>query len=335
MRDTVRIAGILVCVVMLVGKLLMSSTSVPVQANQVSKAGPARAQLERGRYLVENVAICLACHSEGNWKAGGRGLPLPGKRGAGAYFPDETLPFRIVAPNLTPDRETGLGAWTDEEIGRAIREGISRDGRRLFPVMPYLNFQRMSDADLAAVIAYLHTMPPVRSSLPKTPVPEPFKAMIPPPMPLTKPVAAPDMKDPVKRGEYLVAMADCVTCHTPVTEKGEPRTDLTFSGGRLLKGPWGTIHSANITPDASGIPYYDEKMFMQVMRTGKVGGVRQLNPVMLTDYFRGMTDDDLRAIFAYLKTLKPVHHRVDNTEPPTFCKRCRGTHGYGERNRQP
>ena len=329
MRETVRIAGVLCCVVMLAGALLLSMEA-PAQAPAAAKAAPANAQLQRGRYLVENVMICFACHSEGNWKADGR--PLPGKKGAGAYFPDETVPFRIVAPNVTPDRDTGLGAWTDQEISRAIREGIGRDGRRLFPVMPYLNFRHMSDADLAAVIAYLRSVPPVRSSLPKTPVPDPFKAMIPPPMPLRGPVPSPNMNDPVKRGEYLVAMADCVTCHTPVTEKGEPRMDLAFSGGRLLKGPWGTVSSANITPDASGISYYDEKMFVQMMRTGRVGGVRKLNPIMLTGYFRGMTEEDLRAIFAYLKTLKPVAHRVDNTEKPTFCRRCGGTHGLGEKN---
>jgi mono/diheme cytochrome c family protein len=332
MRETFRIAGIVSCGAMLATALLMTPGGSPAEARDGSKAAPARVQLERGRYLVENVMICFACHSDGNWKPGGRGLPLIGKKGAGAYFPDETVPFRIVAPNLTPDRETGLGAWTDAEIDRAIREGIGRDGRRLFPVMPYLHFRQMSDADLAAVIAYLRALPPVRSSLPKTPVPEPFKALLPPPMPLAKPVAGPNMKDPVKRGAYLVALGDCVTCHTPINERGEPRMDLAFSGGRLLKGPWGSIYSANITPDASGISYYDEKVFIQMMRTGKVGGVRELNPVMLTGYFRGMTDEDLRAIFAYLKTLKPVQHRVDNAEPPAYCKRCRYTHGYGNKN---
>jgi mono/diheme cytochrome c family protein len=331
MRETVRMAGILLCVAALAGALLLS-LDAPAQAPTAGQAAHPRAQIERGRYLAEHVTICLACHSEGNWKAGGRGLPLRGKESAGAYFPDETLPFRIVAPNLTPDRETGIGAWTDDQLGRAIREGIGHDGRRLFPVMPYLNFRHMSDTDLAAVIGYLRSLPPVRSSLPKTPVPEQFRGMMPPPVPLAGTVAAPDMKDPVKRGEYLVEMADCATCHTPVNQQGAPRMDLLFAGGRLLKGPWGSVSSANITPDASGISYYDEKMFVQMMRTGKVGGVRQLNPIMLTGYFRGMTDEDLKAIFAYLKTLKPIRHRVDNTEKPTFCKLCGGIHGLGDKN---
>jgi len=332
MRETGRIAGILLCGVALAGALLTSSISAPAQATQTSKAAPTRAQIERGRYLVEGPMHCFDCHSEGNWKAGGRGLPLPGKKGAGAYFPAEGVPFRIVVPNITPDKETGAGNWTDEQFARAIREGIGHDGRRLFPIMPYMRFRDLSDPDLAAVIAYLRSIPPVRNKLPKTPVPEQFKALIPPPMPVTKPVAVPDMKDPVKRGEYLVNLGNCTACHTPVDAQSLPMEELAFAGGRRLKGPWGDAASANITPDASGIPYYDEAMFIKTIRTGRVNGVRELNLIMPWKYFRHMTDDDLRAIFAYLKTLKPAQHRVDNTEPPTYCKRCRGTHGYGEKN---
>jgi hypothetical protein len=138
---------------------------------------------------------------------------------------------------------------------------------------------------------------------------------------------------PAKRGEYLATIGLCIECHTPRSEKGEPMMNLAFAGGTLLKGPWGSVHSANLTTDPSGIPHYSEQQFLQMMRTGKVTGIgRQLNPIMLTSYFRGMTDDDLKAIFAFLKTLKPISHRVDNTEPPTKCRICGGVHGYGDRN---
>lgn len=296
-----------------------------------TKAANPSAQLVRGRYLVENVTPCFACHSTINGKGDLR--PLPGRKGAGDFFTDETAPFRIIASNITPDRETGAGSWTDAQFARAIREGIGHDGRRLFPVMPYLFFRRISDQDLAAVIAYLRSLPPVKNPLPKTPVPDPFKAMLPPPMPVKGPVPPPEMSNPIRRGEYLVSFALCIECHTPLSEKGEPMMNLALAGGRLLKGPWGSAHSANLTPDASGIPHYDEKQFIQMMRTGKAAGAgRKLNPIMLTSYFRGMTDDDLKAIFAYLKTLKPVSHRVDNTEPPTKCRLCGATHGFGARN---
>jgi hypothetical protein len=107
--------------------------------------------------------------------------------------------------------------------------------------------------------------------------------------------------------------------------------ELPFAGGQVLRGPWGEAASKNITPDPSGIPHYDEELFFKVMRTGNPGG-RQLNPIMIWGVYRGMTDEDLKAIFAYLRTLKPVQHRVDNTEPPAYCKLCRQTHGFGDLN---
>jgi hypothetical protein len=106
---------------------------------------------------------------------------------------------------------------------------------------------------------------------------------------------------------------------------------LDFAGGFVLKGPWGEAASANITPDPSGISYYDEALFIRTIRTGQVQA-RKLNSVMPWVYFRNMTDDDLKAIFAYLRTLRPVQHRVDNTEKPSRCSICGGVHGFGDRN---
>ena len=100
----------------------------------------------------------------------------------------------------------------------------------------------------------------------------------------------------------------------------------------MFHGSWnGTIASANITPDASGIAYYDESLFMQVMRTGYVKA-RKLNPLMPVDRYKGLSDDDLKAMFAFLRTVKPVKHRVDNTEVATNCKLCRAKHGAGQEN---
>jgi len=99
-----------------------------------------------------------------------------------------------------------------------------------------------------------------------------------------------------------------------------------------FKGPWGDVNSANITLDASGISYYDEALFIKTLRTGHVGS-RRLSSIMPWGYFRNMTDDDLKSIFAYLRTLRPVQHRVDNTELPTDCPICKRRHGYGEMNR--
>jgi len=288
-------------------------------------------RLARGRYIVEGPGHCFECHSDVDWETPG-GQPKPGRKGAGTEFAKYGIPW-LVAPNITPDVETGAGAWSDEQFARAIREGVGHDGRRLSPIMPYKHFREMSDEDLASVIVYLRSLEPVPNALPKTMIPEPIKTVLPPHQPITAPVSSPDMSDPVARGKYLVTLGSCSDCHTP-TKQGQPLTPMThlsFAGGTSFKGPWGEVNSANITPDPSGISYYDEALFIQTLRTGRVGA-RKLSSIMPWGYFRNMTDDDLKAIFAYLRTLPPVRHRVDNTEVPATCPVCSRRHGHGEMN---
>ena len=289
---------------------------------------PTAARLERGRYIVEGPGHCFECHSEVDWETPGS-QPKTGKKGAGIHFAKYGMPW-LVAPNITPDVETGAGTWTDEQFARAIREGIGHDGRRLFPVMPYQHFRAMSDEDLASVIVYLRSIEPVRNVLPKTKIPEPMKVTLPEYQPIDGPVPAPDMSDPVALGKYLAALGSCSSCHTPI-KQGVPMSHLEFAGGASFKGPWGEVNSANITPDPSGISYYDEALFIKTLRTGHVGS-RKLSAIMPWGYFRNMTDDDLKAIFAYLRTLRPVQHRVDNLEIPTECPICNRRHGYGDKN---
>ncbi len=248
-------------------------------------------------------------------------------------MPFADLPGRVVAPNITSDVATGVGGWTDDELARAIREGVSRDGRTLFPMMPYEHFRRMSNEDLASIIVFLRSIPPVRRELPKTEIIFPVKYLMrSAPEPITEPVSSSDAvsTDPVKRGAYLVNLADCSFCHTPHT-RGEPVKGMDFAGGMPLKGPWGTVASANLTPDDSGIKYYDEALFVQTLRTGYVRA-RELKPIMPYGEYAHMSDDDLKAIFAYLRTLKPIKHRVDNSESLSECKICQQKHGGGEQN---
>lgn len=291
------------------------------------EATPAR--LERGKYLSESVMGCFDCHSE--LDASKPGAPaVAGKLGAGRVWADQDFPW-LVAPNITPDKETGAANWSDDALARAIREGIGHDGRALFPIMPYTNYRSMSDEDLASVIAYLRSIQPVRNDLPRTKVPFPLNFFIKNvPEPLSAAVPAPDLSTPLKRGEYLTRMASCNDCHTPM-DKGQFIKGMDFAGGNVFKEPNGTVASANITPDPSGIPYYDEDLFVSMMRTGKVKA-RQLHPTMRWTIFQKMTDDDLKSMFAYLRTLKPIKHKVDNTEPPTYCKLCKQNHGLGSSN---
>ena len=287
-------------------------------------------RLERGRYLVNAVTLCLDCHSQHDWTK--PGLPVvAGTEGSGEVMPVYDLPGRIVASNITADPETGAGNWSDDQLARAIREGIGNDGRALFPMMPYEKFRNLSDEDLASIIVYVRSLPGVRHALPKTEIIFPVKYLIRSvPEPLSSPVPEPDLSTPLRRGKYLMSTAPCSDCHTPAA-KGAPLPGMEYAGGFELPGPWGDVVSTNITPDDSGISYYDEALFLQVMRTGYVRA-RKLNEIMPVAFFKGMTDDDLKAIFAYLRTVKPVHHRVDNSEQASLCKLCRQRHGAGGEN---
>jgi mono/diheme cytochrome c family protein len=286
-------------------------------------------RLARGRYLTTGLVGCETCHSPKNWDAHGAPI-VPGKELAGQVLPVPGLPGRIVASNLTPDPETGAARWSDDEILRAIREGIGHDGRTIFPMMPYSVYRRISDEDAASIVVYLRSVPPVRNALPPTEVKFPVNYLVrAAPEPLTDPVHGPDpLSDPVQRGKYLTSIG--CGCHTPSDPKG-PIPGLEFGGGEYLKGPWGEVTSANITPDPSGISYYDEALFIEAMRTGYVKA-RKLSSIMPFGEFQNLTDDDLKAIFAYLRTVKPVKHRVDNSLPPTLCKLCRQKHGAGDQN---
>jgi cytochrome c553 len=289
-------------------------------------------RLARGKYLMTSgQPPCMMCHSPLEATPDGRLVVSAGKEFSGRSFDVEGVPF-VVAPNLTPDPETGVGTWTDDQLARAIREGISHDGRALFPIMPYEKFHDMSDEDLAAVIVYLRSLPPVRHEQAKTAVPFPLNRLINgAPEPVTTPVST-DLSTPVKRGAYIAQMAVCADCHTTRDDKGNVRTEMPFAGGTAM--PFGNrkvVYSANITPAVNGIPYYTEDLFIETIRTGKVRS-RALDATTPWQLYRNMSDQDLKDLFAYLKSLKPVDHYVDNSLPPTFCPKCGLTHGGGERN---
>jgi hypothetical protein len=291
------------------------------------------ARLARGKYIVEGLAACLHCHSEHDFTQPNYPI-LQHRKGAGWEMPIPEL-GKIYARNITSDPETGLGRWTDDEIARAIREGVSRDGTALFPVMPYLNFARMTDEDVASVVVYLRTLPPVRNALPPSELVFPLNHIVKTiPRPLTEPVPSHPSSTPAQRGEYLVTLAGCKICHTPVDDRGQPLPGLEFAGGESFSDPGNNmaiVNSINITRDPSGIAHYDEPLFMEVIRSGQLSN-RMLSHIMPFEFFRNLTDEDLRDIFAFLGSVPPVKHRVSNTEPPTPCPVCRREHGFGALN---
>ncbi|MCA1643753.1 MAG: cytochrome c, partial [Acidobacteria bacterium] len=214
---------------------------------------PNPARLARGKYLAEAVCGCFDCHTKFDRDSN---PPMRlSQPGAGNLFIEDGA-LQVVAPNITPDRETGAGAWPDDALARAIREGIGHDGRALFPAMPYPNFRKMSDEDLASVVVYLRAVEPARATaLPPTRIPFPLSRLIlTAPQPLEAPVPPPDLSTQEKRGEYLTTIANCRDCHTPM-RRGQYVESLEMAGGSTIHGGARMV-SANLTPDPSGIPYY-------------------------------------------------------------------------------
>jgi mono/diheme cytochrome c family protein len=282
-------------------------------------------RVARGRYLSFGPPHCIACHSETDPNKPGR-QPIPGRIFSGTHNPRTGL----VNPNLTPDPETGSGTWTDEQLVRAIRAGIGHDGRQLSATHDFPAFSAFTDEDVQSIVVYIRSVPPIRNPLPKTlPISEQVnrdRLLLAPPV---EPSKSDGAGDPVRRGAYLVRVGTCVHCHTPKDPQGNHLLSHLFGGGPSDAGV-----AANITFDPSGISQYDEAMFIQTMRTGKVGGIRELKNGMPWKYLGDLTDEDLRAIFAYLRTLPPVKHRV-STSPDveeTYCPIDQQKHGYGDLN---
>lgn len=273
-------------------------------------------RIARGQYVF-TLADCDGCHSERDFSRFG-GPVVSGGRGKGGILPIAGLPGRVVAPNITPDQETGIGSWTDGEKIRAIREGIGRDGRALFPLMPYQGFRYMSDEDVQSLVAFLNTLTPVRNAVPKTEIKFPVSMFIkgvPEPAGI---VAEPDRESPQVYGEYLATIGDCADCHTP-QDKGKPDLAMKFAGGMRFETPAGTVVSANITPhEDTGIGKWDYARFAERFRAYRPyveTGPPQVGPERFTFMpwlnLSQLPDRDLEAIFTYLRSLPPVEHKVE------------------------
>jgi len=276
---------------------------------------------ERGEWLVEGLLRCYTCHSPRDKNAPGWPI-VQGKKGAGRIY-SESPGRRNVARNITPHTESGIGAWSDETLARAIREGIGHDGRALSMAMPSSYFRELSDSDLAAVITYLRKQPAVDQENPRTVLPEDEQEQLTAELqPLERSVAAVDPTDTIAYGRYLVRVSQCVGCHTAWEA---PRTPGLLAGGNDIDG----IFSSNITPHASGIGY-SKPAFLTIMRTGK-GGV--LSGEMPWQAYRHLPDRELGALYDFLHTLHPFSHLVSNAVPSSQCTVCGQEHGLGKQNR--
>ena len=251
------------------------------------------ALVQRGAALVNGIAGCGNCHTE----KGPTGTDLPGRTLAGGQVMEEPGLFRAVAANITPDRETGIGRWTDAQIGRAIREGLRPDGSLVGPPMPIELYRGIGDADLAAMVAYLRTVAPVRNQVAKSSYSMPLPPAYGPPVASVPPPA----DNAVARGAYLAGpLGHCVECHTPMGPRGRDWS-RTGAGGPPIHGPWGAAVPRNITPAALG--GWTDAQVIRAVTQGISADGRRLGPPMGFGYYARMSQAELRDLVAYLRSL--------------------------------
>jgi mono/diheme cytochrome c family protein len=255
--------------------------------------------VERGADLMNGIVACGNCHAQRDQK----GMVLADKGLSGGFVFDEE-PFKAYAANITPDPETGIGRWTEAQLIRAIREGIRPDGSLIGPPMPFPFYRRMADDDVKAIVAWLRAQPPVKNVVPKSV----YRIQLPPAWgpPIKDKVTAPPRGNLVSYGEYLAGpLGHCMDCHTPWTQSG-PDMRYAGAGGNPFKGPWGTSVSANLTPAGSGLRDWSDTEITRAIREGIGRNGARLKPPMAYDWYRNIDDADMKAIVAYLKTLKPL-----------------------------
>lgn len=280
----------------------------------------AKERLERGEYLV-TIAGCLDCHSQRQFEFFSGPIRKGTEGMGGQLFSHKifVLPGELYSKNITSDTATGIGNWTDAELIRAITQGISRNGDSLFPLMPYDHFSKLPKQDILDIVAFIRTLPPIENKVPERQLMGPISAFYASVPNTIEQNTKPSPSDKVEYGKYLVNMASCQICHTPVNEKGVPGEP--FSGGFRFTTPAFTVQSANLTSDsATGLGTWTEERFLNKFKTYREKANYLFDPKDKNSYmpwseFAKLDNDDLSAIFAYLKTLKPVNHLVEKYPP--------------------
>lgn len=250
--------------------------------------------LERGRYLMQGIVACGNCHTPQ-----GPNGPLHGQEMAGG-MPFEEPVFTAYASNLTPDRNTGIGTWTDAQLKRAIREGVRPDGSIIGPPMPIGLYRGLSDNDLNAIVAYLRALPAVANAVPKSQYKIPLPPSYGPPVGSVPEVPR---SNALAYGAYLAGpLGHCVECHSTPGANGVPDlVNKLGAGGMVFNGPWGQSVASNITPTA--LERYSDAQLKTLITTGVRPDGSKLKPPMGTAYYARMNDPDLSALIAYLRSL--------------------------------
>ncbi len=271
-------------------------------------------RIQHGEYLANHVSLCMDCHSTRDWNKFS-GPMIKGTNGKGGELFDEKVGFpgKFYAKNITP---ANIKNWTDGEIFRTITTGVDKFGNALFPVMPYHYYAKMDKEDIYDIIAYIRSLPPLENKTPGRSIDFPMNFIVNTIPTKASFVVKPPKSDSVNYGAYLVNAAACMECHTKV-KKGQVIPELAFSGGRDFQMPHGVVNSANITPDkGSGIGSWSVEQFVARFKAytdpanERAMTSSDVNTIMPWTMLGGMDTSDLRSIFAYLKTIKPIKNEV-------------------------
>jgi mono/diheme cytochrome c family protein len=257
----------------------------------------AQSPVERGKYLVTTIMTCQNCHTP----KGERGAPIFERDLSSGLSWDEP-PFKVTASNITQDKETGIGSWTDVQIKTALRKGERANGVHLAAIMPSDFYEIVTESDLNAIVAYLRTVKPVKQTYPD-PV---YRIALPRNIPpgAEKPFTEADMSDKVKKGFYLATIGHCFECHTPMGPKGRDFAGSYGKGGFEFPGPWGVSKSRNITSSkTAGIGDWSDDEIKRAITKGVRKDGSPLKPPMGFAFYANLTDADLDALVAYLRTV--------------------------------
>jgi len=296
----IRLHTKIICLLFLLGSFFAFTVSGHAQADNKELAA-------KGQYIFALAGGC-ACHT----------VPKETENAGGRAFP---IPFGTVySTNITQDKETGLGSWTDQQIHDALVKGIRSDGSRILPVMPYEAYSGMAQEDLKALIAYLRTLKPVKKATPQLKSWAPFNRSLGAPLWLKvfgrfsdPPAQAP--KSGIERGRYLVEHVSlCSDCHTPRNFIGVPNRSLYLAGANKKIGPLGQ-EVPNITPDKeTGIGEWKREEIAAVLLTGTkpdLDNIQGLMAEVIEHGFKNMTKEDALAIADYLKSVPAIKNKTE------------------------
>jgi mono/diheme cytochrome c family protein len=253
---------------------------------------------ERGAYLVNGILACANCHTPRDATG-----PIPGKVLAGGRVFDTPV-FKTYSSNITPDKDTGIGNWTDAQLKTFMTTGARPSGVPVAPIMPTAFYKVLTSRDLDALVVYLRSVPPVRNEVPPADYRKPFGHQDAPFA--DKPVTDAEMGDPVKRGRYLVTLGHCLECHTPDVSGAHDYATSAGKGGRNFPGPLGESRSSNITSHkTSGLGGWTDDEIKRAFTQGVSRDGRKLDPPMAFAAYAGISAQDQDAIVAFLRTLPP------------------------------